>query len=110
MARAHPGPSRRGKGPLRGPVVDPPTTIDVAAAVATARAGSRRFGPHDTVDPATVANIVLCFDQNLTSQAPVLIESMLANASGPAAPLGPRPRPQPRLRGLAGGRVPDRSR
>jgi lipopolysaccharide biosynthesis glycosyltransferase len=68
---------------FEAPVVDPPKTIDVAAAVATARKGSRRFGPHDAVDPATVANIVLCFDQNLTSQAPVLIESMLANASGP---------------------------
>jgi lipopolysaccharide biosynthesis glycosyltransferase len=65
------------------PIVDPPKTIDVAAAVATAREGSRRFGPHDTVDSASVTNIVLCFDQNLTSQAPVLIESMLANASSP---------------------------
>ena len=64
------------------PVVDPPNTIDVAGAVATSHAGSRRFGPHDSVDPATVTNIVLCFDQNLTAQAPVLIESMLANASG----------------------------
>ena len=71
------------KARFEAPVVDPPKTVDVAAAVAIARAGSRRSGPHDTVDPATVTNIVLCFDQNLTSQAPVLIESMLANASGP---------------------------
>ena len=71
------------KARFEAPVVDPPTTIDVAAAVATAKAGSRRFGPHDTVDPASVTDIVLCFDQNLTSQAPVLIESMVANASGP---------------------------
>ncbi len=71
------------KARFEAPVVDPPTTIDVAAAVATARAGSRRFGPHDTVDPTAVTDIVLCFDQNLTSQAPVLIESIVANASGP---------------------------
>ena len=70
------------KSRYEAPVLDPPNTIDVTGAVATSRAGSRRFGPHDSVDPATVTNIVLCFDQNLTSQAPVLIESMLANASG----------------------------
>ena len=71
------------KARFEAPVVDPPTTIDVAAALATAKAGSRRFGPHDQVDPKSVTDIVLCFDQNLTSQAPVLIESMVANASGP---------------------------
>jgi len=71
------------KARFEAPTVDSPNTVDVAATLATSRAGSRRFGPHDTVDPATVANIVLCFDQNLTSQAPVLIESMIANASGP---------------------------
>ena len=71
------------KARFEAPVVDPPTTIDVAAAVATSKAGSRQFGPHDTVDPTSVTDIVLCFDQNLTSQAPVLIESMVANASGP---------------------------
>jgi len=71
------------KARFEAPIVDPPTTIDVDAAVATSLASSRRFGPHDTVDPTTVTNIVLCFDQNLTSQAPVLIESMVTNASGP---------------------------
>jgi lipopolysaccharide biosynthesis glycosyltransferase len=71
------------KARFQAPVADEPTSIDVAEAVAAAKADSRRFGPHDTLDPAVVANVVLCFDQNLTSQAPVLIESMVANASGP---------------------------
>ena len=71
------------KALFEAPVTEEPTTIDVAAAVAASRAGSRRFGPHDAVDRDTVTDIVLCFDQNLTSQAPVLIESMVANASGP---------------------------
>ncbi len=65
------------------PVEDPVTTIDVARAVAASRGESRRAGPHEDVDPANVTDIVLCFDQNLTAQAPVLIESVLANASGP---------------------------
>ena len=61
----------------------PTTTIDVAAAVATSRAGSRQFGPHAAVDRDAVTDVVLAFDQNLTSPAAVLIESMVANASGP---------------------------
>ncbi len=65
------------------PVVDPPTTVDVAAAVETTRAGRRAFGPHAAVDRATVTDVVLCFDQNVTSPAAVLIESMVAHASGP---------------------------
>lgn len=80
LTRDHVGEAR---ARFEAPIAEPPSTIDVAGAVATARAGSRQFGPHDAVDPATVTNIVLCFDQNLTSQAPVLVESMLANASGP---------------------------
>ena len=61
----------------------PTTTVDVPAAVATTLAGSWTSGPHDEVDPATVTDVVLAYDQNLTSQAAVLIESMTANASGP---------------------------
>jgi lipopolysaccharide biosynthesis glycosyltransferase len=62
---------------------DVPTTIDIPAAVASSRAGARRFGPHDTVDRATVADVVLAFDANLLHPAAVLIESLVANASGP---------------------------
>jgi lipopolysaccharide biosynthesis glycosyltransferase len=71
------------KARLVQPVVDAPTTIDVAAAAASSLAASRRFGPHDAVDSATVSDVVLAYDQNLTEPAAVLIESMLANASGP---------------------------
>ena len=71
------------KARFKAPVSVPPTTIDVAGAVATAADGSRRSGPHDAVDPATVTDVVLAYDQNLTSQAAVLIESIVTNASGP---------------------------
>ena len=65
------------------PVADAPTSIDIAAAVATCRAGSRRFGPHERVDPDTVTDVVVAFDANLTWPAAVLLESIVANASGP---------------------------
>jgi hypothetical protein len=68
---------------FEAPVVDVPTTIDLTAAVATTRAGSRRFGPHDGVDGNAVTDLVLSFDQNLTTPAAVLLESIVANASGP---------------------------
>jgi lipopolysaccharide biosynthesis glycosyltransferase len=68
---------------FEAPAVDPPTTIDVTAAVASSWAGVRRSGPHELVDPATVSDVVLCFDQNVLTPAAVLIESLLANASGP---------------------------
>ena len=67
---------------FEAPAIDPPTSIDVAAAVAVSWAGSRRFGPHETVDPKTVTDIVISFDQNLKVPAAVLIESVVANASG----------------------------
>ena len=67
---------------FEAPVAETPI-IDVAGAVATSRAGSRAFGPHDAVDRATVTDIVLSFDQNLTTPAAVLLESIVANASGP---------------------------
>ena len=84
LARAHPRARRGGAsdGSRRRSSV-PPTTIDVAAAVAASRAGSRRFGPHDAVDPDAVTDVVLAFDQNLTFPAAVLLESIVANASGP---------------------------
>ena len=65
------------------PLVVPPTTTDVASAVATSWAGARRFGPHDDVDPATVTDVMLCFDQNLLHPAAVLLESIVTNAAGP---------------------------
>ena len=65
------------------PVPDEPTTIDVAAAVATSLAGRRRFGPHEAVDRDAVTDVVLAFDENLLNPAAVLVESILDNASGP---------------------------
>jgi lipopolysaccharide biosynthesis glycosyltransferase len=65
------------------PLADTPTAIDVDAAVRTSREGSRRFGPHDAVDRATVTDLVVAFDQNLTYPAAVLLESVVTNASGP---------------------------
>jgi lipopolysaccharide biosynthesis glycosyltransferase len=67
---------------FEAPVADTPTTIDLAETVATIRAGSRRFGPHDAIDRDTVTDIVLSFDQNVTLPAAVLLESIVANASG----------------------------
>ncbi len=67
---------------FEAPVAETPI-VDVAGAVATSRADSRAFGPHEAVDRATVTDIVLSFDQNLTTPAAVLLESILANASGP---------------------------
>ena len=59
------------------------TTIDIDGAVATVKAGSRRFGAHEAVDPASVSDLVLAFDENLTWPAAVLLESVIANAGGP---------------------------
>lgn len=62
---------------------DEPTTIDIPAAVASSRAGARRFGPHDAVDRVAVADVVVAFDANLLHPAAVLVESLVAHASGP---------------------------
>ncbi len=67
---------------LAVPVEDEPTGIDVGAAVSIALAGKRQFGPQDAVDPATVTDVVVAFDQNLTYPAAVLLESVVSNASG----------------------------
>ena len=71
------------KARYAAPIADAPTTIDIPAAVAASRAGSRRFGPHDAVDPGAWTDVVLAFDQNITFPAGVLVESLVANASGP---------------------------
>ena len=68
---------------FEAPLVVPATTTDVAQVVATSKAGARRFGPHDSVDPETVTDVMLCFDQNLVQPAAVLLESIVANAAGP---------------------------
>ncbi|MEO5964209.1 MAG: TylF/MycF/NovP-related O-methyltransferase [Candidatus Limnocylindrales bacterium] len=71
------------KARFAAPLEVPTTTIDIASAVATARRASRRFGPHETVNGATVSDVVLAFDQNVATPAAVLLESLVANASGP---------------------------
>ena len=65
------------------PVAVPPTTIDVAGAIATTLDGALRSGPHAGLRRDEVADIVLAFDQNLLLPAAVLIESMAVHASGP---------------------------
>ena len=60
-----------------------PTEIDVDAAVHDTLARSRRFGPHDALDENAVTDVVLSFDQNMALAAAVLVESLIANASGP---------------------------
>jgi lipopolysaccharide biosynthesis glycosyltransferase len=70
------------KARFEAPVIDQPTTIDVAASVAEARAGSRRSGPTDSIGE-TITDVVLSFDRNLAWPAAVLIESIVANASRP---------------------------
>lgn len=72
---------REAKERFSAPVADPATDVDIAAAVATSRAASRRFGPHESVGDVT--DVVLAFDQHLVEQVPVLIESMVSNATGP---------------------------
>ena len=68
---------------FEAPAADPPPTIDMAAAIATSRAGCRRFGPHASVDADSVTDVVIALDQNLTYPTAILVESMVANASGP---------------------------
>jgi lipopolysaccharide biosynthesis glycosyltransferase len=68
---------------FQAPLADTPTSIDVAAAIRSSHEASRRFGPHETVVRDTVTDVVIAFDQNLTYPAAVLLESIVANASGP---------------------------
>jgi lipopolysaccharide biosynthesis glycosyltransferase len=72
------------KARFAAPVADQPTTMNVAANVAGAWAGSSRFGPHEGLAGAAgITDVVLAFDQNLTHPAAVMLESMADNASGP---------------------------
>jgi len=57
------------------------TTVDVEAAIRASRAGARRFGP--ALPDGRASDVVIAFDQNLTAQAPVLVESLLANTARP---------------------------
>ena len=63
------------------PSTDPPTTIDVPGALAASRGHARRFGPHDSVRPDDVVDVVLAFDQNLLHPAAVLLESIVVNSA-----------------------------
>ena len=65
------------------PPTESPVHLDVPATVERIRAGVRRFGPHDAVDPATVTDVTMSLDQNFKGLLPTTVESMLANASGP---------------------------
>ncbi len=57
--------------------------MDVGAVVEAVRASARRYGPHDTLVGGAVTDVALCFDQNVTAPAAVLVESLVANATGP---------------------------
>ncbi|MDP9221476.1 MAG: hypothetical protein M3P23_13200, partial [Actinomycetota bacterium] len=70
------------KARFNEPVEDAPTTLDVASIVTAGWSAHGRFGPPERVGP-DVTDVVLCFDQNLTAQTPVMLESLVANASGP---------------------------
>ena len=65
------------KARFEAPVAVPPTTIDVAGCRGDGR-GRAAGGPGRTTRsiPRRVTDVVLAYDQNLTSQAAVLIESM----------------------------------
>ena len=96
---------RRGDGST-APVADPPTTIDVPAAVAASRAGAAGSGRTTPSTRTTVTDVVLAFDQNLTFPAAVLRRVDARERVRPAAPVGARSRAARHLPGLAGGGVP----
>jgi lipopolysaccharide biosynthesis glycosyltransferase len=56
--------------------------IDIPTLVKTVREGARAFGPHDTVNPATVTDVALAFDQNIKQHLPTTLESLIGNATG----------------------------
>ncbi|MPZ63472.1 MAG: hypothetical protein GEU93_19745 [Propionibacteriales bacterium] len=60
-----------------------PLGFDPEAAVTTARRESRAYGDHDRVDPTTVTDVAVSLDQNLKAQLPVMLESLVDNATGP---------------------------
>jgi hypothetical protein len=59
------------------------TSVDVAAALSGLRAGSARFGPADAVDAGSVTDVVSYVDEQLAPHVPTMVESLVANASGP---------------------------
>jgi lipopolysaccharide biosynthesis glycosyltransferase len=67
---------------MTAPVPDEDLEMDLAEALRVIRDESRRFGPHDSLDPGSVTDVALSLDQNLKRQLPVTVESLLANASG----------------------------
>lgn len=44
---------------------------------------TKRYGPHDSVDPETVTDVALALDQNLKVQLGTTLEALTTNASGP---------------------------
>jgi lipopolysaccharide biosynthesis glycosyltransferase len=61
----------------------PSADLDLPGSVARCLAGSRRFGPRDSMGADGVTDVVMSFDDNLRDQAPVTMESIVANATGP---------------------------
>jgi len=62
------------------PIEEPETTANIPELVASVAAASRRFGPSAA---GVVADVAISFDQNLRLPAGVLVESLVATASGP---------------------------
>ena len=90
------------KARFEAPVVVPPTTVDVAGGRGDRpRRAAGASGRTTSVDPATVTDVVLAYDQNLTFPAAVLIESIARERVGTRPAVGPGPRPHRRLPGLA---------
>ena len=67
---------------FQAPVVDPPPTFDVVAAATAIRSEGVRMGPHAGVDQATVTDVAVCVDGDRLFRAGVLVESLVATASG----------------------------
>ena len=65
------------------PPLESPVHLDVATTVERIRTGVRRYGPHDSVDAASITDITMSLDQNFKGLLPTTVESLLANASGP---------------------------
>lgn len=57
--------------------------LDIEATVAAVKADTFAYGPHDTVDPATVTDIAMSLDANFKGLLPVTVQSVVDNASGP---------------------------
>lgn len=68
---------------FRAPARPFQTHVDVDALVAQVRANEHAYGPHDSVDPATVTDVAFSTDANFRHLLPVTIESLVTNAKGP---------------------------